>query len=358
MSKSIVVAPASVTFTDTSLHSPTSWYWTFGDGGTSTSENPSHTFTNMWRQTVTLTVANAYGTNTSSQPLYQCFPCDALYDWAGGTQGQVATVSKINSSLVSGGNTLGNFWLTNVDLGLTNLLGTIFTNLPGMTNGCPVVFSNGTIYSNVNCTNALAYTFTNDHEYFNLNFNSGSKITNVLLIFYHSLPWSDATYSAGIDEASIQPNVPNFTSGCCLQRNLGESGPLGGLTNDFQSLECCHPTVYGSRPPGFPTNAWFNGTDIYANPNKLYRVVWQEGSNGSCLLAIGDPATSTLIGFVTNTDWPEWTNGGYFTQINDGHISGENFTTNTTSILACHDIIAINRPITWFQATNLAMFGP
>jgi hypothetical protein len=37
-------APLYVAFTDTSLQSPSSWSWTFGDGGTSTDRNPGHTY--------------------------------------------------------------------------------------------------------------------------------------------------------------------------------------------------------------------------------------------------------------------------------------------------------------------------
>jgi PKD repeat protein len=360
MSTNIGVAPFTVTFQDTSLHTPTSWLWNFGDGGTSTLQYPSHTFTNMWRQTVTLKSSNAFGSSSSTQAVYQCFPCDAVYDWNAGVEGHVANVTTLSNSLVEGGNTIGYFTTTNNDLPSTNLQGMIFTNLPGMTNGCPVVFSNGVIYSNFNTTNALAYTYTNDHEYFMFNFTQGAvAITNVVWIFYHSLPYSSATYSAGIDEAYIIPKIGSLgLSGLNFQRNLGESGPLPGLTNDFQSLECIHPTTYGHCPPDFPTNSWFNGQDIYAYPNKLYRVVLQESTNGNCLVAIGDPATSELMGMVTNVDQPEFTNGTYFVQLQDGHYSGEIFVTNETSILANHDILSINRPLSWYQATNVAMFGP
>jgi PKD repeat protein len=53
-----------VNFTDTSLGRPTSWAWNFGDGGTSTSATPSHTYLSAGSKTVTLTVDNGYQTST------------------------------------------------------------------------------------------------------------------------------------------------------------------------------------------------------------------------------------------------------------------------------------------------------
>ena len=58
------MAPLAVQFTDTSANSPTSWLWSFGDGGTSSSQNPSHTYTNAGTYSVMLTVTNVAGSNT------------------------------------------------------------------------------------------------------------------------------------------------------------------------------------------------------------------------------------------------------------------------------------------------------
>ena len=63
-------APLTVSFTDTSTNSPTSWSWTFGDGGNSTSQNPSHQYTSAGTYTVSLTATNAYGSDGETKTNY------------------------------------------------------------------------------------------------------------------------------------------------------------------------------------------------------------------------------------------------------------------------------------------------
>jgi len=62
--------PLTVNFTDQSTGSPTGWSWTFGDGGTSTAQNPSHQYTSAGTYTVALTASNAGGSNTNTKTNY------------------------------------------------------------------------------------------------------------------------------------------------------------------------------------------------------------------------------------------------------------------------------------------------
>jgi subtilisin family serine protease/uncharacterized protein YdeI (BOF family) len=62
--------PLLVSFTDASSNTPTSWSWTFGDGGTSSAQNPSHTYTAAGNYTVSLTASNAYGSDGETKTGY------------------------------------------------------------------------------------------------------------------------------------------------------------------------------------------------------------------------------------------------------------------------------------------------
>lgn len=60
------LAPLTVNFTDTSTGTPTSWLWEFGDGSASTSQNPSHVFSEgIWQ--VRLTATNVLGSTSITQ---------------------------------------------------------------------------------------------------------------------------------------------------------------------------------------------------------------------------------------------------------------------------------------------------
>ncbi len=63
--------PLSVQFTDTSSGEDlSSWAWNFGDSGTSTEPNPVHSYQNPGLYSVTLTVGNDGGTNSTTRSEY------------------------------------------------------------------------------------------------------------------------------------------------------------------------------------------------------------------------------------------------------------------------------------------------
>jgi PKD repeat protein len=57
--------PLNVHFTDKSQNNPTSFLWFFGDGSSSTEENPSHVYTIPGFYSVSLTATNSAGSDTA-----------------------------------------------------------------------------------------------------------------------------------------------------------------------------------------------------------------------------------------------------------------------------------------------------
>ena len=60
----------TIDFTDITTQTPISWDWDFGDGGTSTQQNPTHTYTANGSYTVTLVANNVIGLGTEIKTLY------------------------------------------------------------------------------------------------------------------------------------------------------------------------------------------------------------------------------------------------------------------------------------------------
>jgi hypothetical protein len=60
-------AGAATTFTDTSTNAPTGWYWDFGDGASSSDQNPVHVFAAAGSYSVKLSAGNMSGTGVATK---------------------------------------------------------------------------------------------------------------------------------------------------------------------------------------------------------------------------------------------------------------------------------------------------
>ncbi|MBE3144909.1 MAG: PKD domain-containing protein [Planctomycetes bacterium] len=79
----IPTAPAAgqaVQFTDTSSGGPTSWQWDFGNGSTSISQNPSHTFALVGSYDVTLTVTHNSSSKNTIRTINVVSPSTIIVD--------------------------------------------------------------------------------------------------------------------------------------------------------------------------------------------------------------------------------------------------------------------------------------
>ncbi len=91
-------APAGliVTFADLSTGAPTTWAWDFGDGGTSTLQNPTHTYAANGTYNVCLTASNLCGSNTIciSVVVAACVP--PVANWTSVTAGLVVNFGDLS----------------------------------------------------------------------------------------------------------------------------------------------------------------------------------------------------------------------------------------------------------------------
>jgi PKD repeat protein len=76
--------PLTAYFANLSAGDLTSWEWDFGDGGTSTQRNPSHTYTGVGSYTVSLTATSIFGSDTETKSDYVtvCFVDVGEGHWA------------------------------------------------------------------------------------------------------------------------------------------------------------------------------------------------------------------------------------------------------------------------------------
>lgn len=74
-----IVNGSTATFTNTTTNG-TTYSWNFGDGGTSTQSNPSHTYANDGTYSVVLTATNTCGTSTATQTVTIITPPNAAFN--------------------------------------------------------------------------------------------------------------------------------------------------------------------------------------------------------------------------------------------------------------------------------------
>jgi PKD repeat protein len=97
-------APLTVTFPDLSSNNPASWFWDFGDGSTSTTQNPVHIYANPGTYSVSLTVTNAGGTSNKTMTNYiAALPCyNPPARIAGATPSYYSTIQAAYDAAVDG----------------------------------------------------------------------------------------------------------------------------------------------------------------------------------------------------------------------------------------------------------------
>jgi len=109
--------PLTVDFTDLSLGGPTSWNWNFGDGDTTTAQNPSHTYLSAGQHTVRLDTTKGSYTDSKTEVGY--VEANVVSDFSATPTSGDATLAVTFTDLSLGGPTS---WLWNFGDGDTTTI--------------------------------------------------------------------------------------------------------------------------------------------------------------------------------------------------------------------------------------------
>lgn len=336
-------SPLIVIFQDLSTGSPTLWSWSFGNGNTSTIQNPTATYFTPGTYTVILTTTNASGTNTLTRTSYitvydnptvnfssnvtsGCFPLrvqftdgstpgigntNVSWEWDFGN----GTTSTLQNPLATY-NTAGTF---NVTLKVTNDKGCIRTlsrpNYIAVTTGVVASFTNP---QPTVCAAPASISFTNTSTgpptlSYQWDFGDGSPISTVMnpVHIYNASGTFTATLittsSAGCEDTARSVPIivggynPSFTSPATVCINLAAS-----FVNTSSPLPINSTWNFGD---GSPIGTGLNVTHTYTVAGPY--TVWMYNNNGGCVDSVSqlitvapDPVADFTAPFTSRCEPP------------------------------------------------------
>lgn len=180
-----------IQFTDHSSNGPVSWFWDFGDGTTSTLQNPLHAYTTSGTYSVTLRSGNSFGNDTLVRSSYITVSLPVA---------PTASPVTICDSSTATLNASGSGQLDWYDAAVSgNLVGT------GSTFITPVLYSTTTYYVEDKLIHASQYGGKTDNSGSGGNFSSTSNIHYEIFDCYTPLTLvSVKVYASGAGNRNIQ----------------------------------------------------------------------------------------------------------------------------------------------------------
>ncbi|HOK37291.1 MAG TPA: PKD domain-containing protein [Bacteroidales bacterium] len=286
-----------VAFTDLSTNADT-WSWNFGDGQTSTEQNPVHTYAASGTYTVSLTVTNSYGSDTETKTNFVTIDIPE----APITSGASSCGESILTLTASGSGTLK--WYDAATEGNLITTGTSYTNL----------FSNTT---NLYVASVIENTQTSNAGAANNSIGTGGYFTNSNvhgLIFNASIPFTLKTVkvyagAAGNRTISLKDASDNLIQSVTVNVPAGESTitlninvPVG---NGLKLLGPGSPNLYRNQTGGtYPYNLDGVLSIVGNTANDLnyyyYFYNWEVEYNTECS-SLRTPVTATINPIPTVT---------------------------------------------------------
>ena len=339
------------TFTDNSTGIPSSWFWQFGDGNTSTDQNPTHAYAAGGSYVATLTATNSCGTNTVSNVVTVGSPVTTLSaNFTSNHSNPVCAGEFVQFTDLSTGNPFGYSWSfpggTPSFSSAANPL--IRYNTPGtydvsLTVLSPLGFANEVKqgYVVVTSTGATAaYSFTSNNNFFT--FTDQSTNANTWLWDFgdgstSSLQNPTHTY-ANAGTYQVKLTASNGCGGDTETKTVVSTGgttptPTANFTSNHSNPTCAgsisftntstgSPTSYSwSFPGGSPSSSTAtNPTVNYTTPGSYNVILTATNASGS--------DTETKINFVVISNTPT---ANFTSSTNNLTATFSNASTNASS---------------------------
>ena len=265
----------SVTFQDLTTNTPTSWSWNFGDGGTSTQQNPTHVFNTAGTYTIQLTATNGGGSDTYTETNYITVNGLPNVNASGGTSicsGSSATLTASGANSYAWNNGAGSGSSVTVSPGSTTTYTVTGTDANGCVNtdnvtvtvnALPTVSASGGTSVCAGGSATLTASGANSYAW-NNGAGSGSSVT--------VSPGSTTTYTVTGTDAN----------GCTDTDNVTVTVNANPTVNASGTAAICD---------GASTTLTASGANSYA---------WNNGAGSGSSVSVSPSSTTTYT--VTGTD--------------------------------------------------------
>lgn len=265
-------APFTVQFQDQSSSNTTSWNWSFpgGSPSSSTAQNPSVTYSTPGNYTVTLTVNNALGTNTSTQTNFITVIPSATAGFSSTTTGLTANFTNSSSNATSYSWDFGDGQTsTSANPSHTYATDGVYTVVLTATNACGAVTTTHTVA-----------VYTQPSAAFNANLTSGCaplsvQFNNQSSANAETFAWS---FPGGTPSSSTaeNPTVTYNTAGVYTV-TLTVSNPAGQNT----ATQTSYITVNGAPAAGFTGTVAGTTVSFNNSTTNATSYTWDFGDGGS-----------------------------------------------------------------------------
>lgn len=302
----------SVSFTDATTNTPTGWLYDFGDGNTSTSQNPTHVYAAPGNYTVCLTTTNACGSDSSCTPI--TVTCAAPTAAFTNTTGALS-VDFTDGSTSNGGGATGWSWTFGDGNTSTAQNPTHVYAAPGTYTVCLTTTDpcgSNTVCNSVTVTCAAPTSaFTNTSGSLTVNFTDAST-SNGAGITAWAWTFGDGNISSAQNPQHTYASSGSYTvcltttdvcgtNTVCNPITVSCTAPVAGFTSNVTQLTADFTDASTSSSGGATAWAWTFGDGNTASTQNPQHVYAAPGTYTVCLTVTDACDTNTTCQSVTVT---------------------------------------------------------